>query len=204
MAGRVTLLILMTGLFAAMWSSDQRETAPSGAHGVARRRAAEPAVRETALRRWQVSSRNLGRESTQSWTPPVASPASADAPDDLPAGTYLVVDADGRSNRIVIEASSRVQLLPLRDHFVSESNGLRRHWIRLTDAPVTQIATRKAVKVHVDWPRLWKEVQAIRLSRTSFRPSFQRLTSSVARGISSLRTTAAVPVTETPADSIKR
>lgn len=77
MAGRITLLILMTGLFAAVWSSDHPP-----------RKTVEPvvptpyqhsdSVRETTLRRWPISSYERVVDTSEHWVPELSGTPAAE------------------------------------------------------------------------------------------------------------------------------
>lgn len=72
MAGRITLLILMTGLFAAAWSSDRppgRTAAPGGPD----QEYQSDSVRETALRRWPITSYERVVDASHGWVPEIVS-----------------------------------------------------------------------------------------------------------------------------------
>jgi hypothetical protein len=119
MAGRTTLLILATALFVSAWSMDRDAATPQGGQTAS--------VRETPLCRWQLPD-------------PVASDVAAWEPSEparrepsLPPGVYLVIDSSGRLERMVIDGPTLASDAANKgdDHFVVETGGVRRHWIRL-------------------------------------------------------------------------
>ncbi len=122
MAGRVALLILATTLFAAAWSSDQEPVAaPSTSAPV--RPYQQESVRETTLHRWRLQPAENVAHDSRPWTPGEDSLAS-----------YLVVDSQGRTERVVLELETDDDAAPFatQDHFITEQDGRRRHWIRLS------------------------------------------------------------------------
>lgn len=134
MAARVTLLILVTGLFAAAWSSDQEPPAVVESQPAARPQPYEP-VKETVLHRWTIPAADRMANQRTEWTPTASRQIIEECPAGFPAGTYLVVDEQGRTIRVVIPAlPGNSELAAASDHFVTEQHGERRHWIRLSDS----------------------------------------------------------------------
>lgn len=74
MTGRITLLTLMTSLFAAAWSSD-RPPDQTAAPVVPDQPYQSNSVRETALRRWPITSDERIVDASHEWAPAVVSDA---------------------------------------------------------------------------------------------------------------------------------
>lgn len=127
MAARMTLLVLVTGLFAAVWSSDR----PPSDEKLAVARSKAPrvsSVRQTPLRRWSTSG--IPR-SNAAWEPIVA---AIRPPQVLPPGNYIVVDERGHVERVEIPESKAAPPFAFQDrvdHFVCETDTGRRHWVRI-------------------------------------------------------------------------
>ncbi len=138
-AGRVTLLILTTALFAAAWSNDHEPLVAQQTEPSPSPYSTEP-VRETVLHRWNLSKSTAGQ---QAWSPTPIAEAQPESADELPAGTYLVIDQQGRSQRVILP-----EAIPMDDphaatgdhHYLIEFRGERCHWIRLTDNAKPTIA----------------------------------------------------------------
>jgi hypothetical protein len=136
MAARVTLLILVTGLFAAAWSSDQEPLAAVESKPPVRLHQYEP-VLETALHRWKAPRIDQTADQRTEWTPTIGQRLIEEHPAGFPAGTYLVIDEHGRTVRVAIPAvpgNSELAATEIGDHFVTERDGERRHWIRLAES----------------------------------------------------------------------
>ncbi len=101
MAGRVTLLILMTGLFAAAWSSDHAPVKSTPVIPSSPPYSVE-SVRETTLHRWRVKQgESLADRSCDE--KPVSTPTHiAGIVRELPAGTYLVINSPSGASRVEI------------------------------------------------------------------------------------------------------
>jgi hypothetical protein len=129
MTGRIALLTLVTGLFAAAWSSEK----DAAECAEALTRTAAPSIRITPLQRWNnVPAPSLA--SNRDWEPTRPATIAASSSTGIPAGVYIVVDGNGRCTRIRVDADASAKSFPLRDHFVRETNGVCRHWIRLARA----------------------------------------------------------------------
>ena len=142
MASRVTLLLLVTGLFAAMWSGDRaderttaqllltRRTAPPSANQRSGARPISTAARSVALHR--------GEQSLQ----------SVPLPTGIAVGTYLVVDATGRSETRIVTAAEAfpndvISGHVARDEYTVRNGSSRWHFIRLSET--ANVATSRRV-----------------------------------------------------------
>ena len=129
MAARVALLILVTGLFAALWSGDHPDRLAS---------AQRPPKQEIRL--------DYDREPSPSQS--LSSPVSQIAPplpDGIAEGTYLVADRFGGTRIRVVpkgEAGSLVEVpgRKLISHYSVESNQGRWHYIRIEPTAGDQAA----------------------------------------------------------------
>jgi hypothetical protein len=206
MPGRATLLILTTGLFAAAWSSDREPGLVIPGKPVPRPYRTE-SIRETTLHRWMVRGVHQTTNPQAEWTPTINTRESQWESDRLPSGTYVVVDDQGQTTRVVVPPDPRRRQLPasaIADHFVTEWNGKRQHWIRLSDSHHDE---QQSLEVRIDWFGLWKELDGL-CSRSS-EPrqggtSWQRLLSPIVLGLTSLRAQEAIPVAAEPKTSRSR
>ncbi len=97
MVSRVTLLLLVTGLFAGMWSGDRAGERSADERLLARKAASsvvagQPGGRQTAVR--PVTPHRSER-----------SLSSIPLPQGITAGTYLIVDGRGRTETRVVRAA---------------------------------------------------------------------------------------------------
>lgn len=141
MASRVTLLLLVTGLFAGMWSGDGRENNAAREPLLAHQGAAQAMNSRTTARPGAVAIRSSlrGREE---W-----SAASIPLPRGIAAGTYLVVDGHGRTETRLVTAAEafpngRIERHVAADQYAIRLGSDRWHFIRLDDAAETRAARR--------------------------------------------------------------
>ena len=120
MAARVALLILVTGLFAALWSGDHPEQMAS---------TQRPVKQKIRL--------DYDREPSTTQTLSLSSnPVPAPLPDGITAGKYLVADRFGGTHIRVVSTGDvgSVADVPGRDivtHYSVESHKGRWHYIRI-------------------------------------------------------------------------
>jgi len=136
MVTRVSLLLLVTGLFAGMWSSDSPDERTVAQKQLARlgstpRLAAinQPAHEKGSLRNVSFS----GRLDTQ----------AVPLPKGIAPGNYLVVNQTGMTQRLTVTAHHEVSTenyAPVDQYFVRNGNA-RWHFIRL-DQPLNQASDR--------------------------------------------------------------
>lgn len=106
MTGRISLLILMTGLFAAAWSSDHPPAKTMAAAEPDQQYRSE-AVRETTLHRWPITRNDRMVDVTDNWAPVTAI--------DQPAAAQKVSGT--------LKSSHSIPLIPVLAHL------LARNWI---------------------------------------------------------------------------
>ena len=139
-AGRISLLILVTGLFAAAWSGDHAPVTAGQPAAPAHPYEAEP-VRETAMHRWHQPQDPAQSSSDHEWIPTADQLATDDLPAGLPAGMYLVIDPYGRIERFAVgadESGSATDDSPTSGHFQAEFRGQLCHWLRILDTNVVE------------------------------------------------------------------
>lgn len=152
MASRVTLLLLVTGMFAGMWSGDRVEEQAAAELLLARRSAAPATNSRTAACPAAVAIRSSMRGRGE-W-----SAAAIPLPPGIAVGTYLVVDGKGQTEtRVVTTAaafpSGQIERHVARDQYTVRLGRDRWHFIRLDEADDSRTARRlqpirRAGRVH--------------------------------------------------------
>ena len=99
MASRVTLLLLVTGLFAGMWSGDRADERFANERLLARKAASSSVALQPSVRPIQTAVRPVARHRGE------RSLSSIPLPQGIAAGTYLIVDGRGRTETRVVSAS---------------------------------------------------------------------------------------------------
>lgn len=132
MAARVLLLFAVTGLFAAAWNSDHPDSATSRLAS-APSRAKLPPHAATARGDLMVS-KSIQVAGLSSEFEPSAIPL----PTTITAGTYRIVDAQGRVGWITIPAEGRSEVAAGEPQPLYLSQSETEHWyfIRVQPAPV--------------------------------------------------------------------
>lgn len=149
MASRVTLLLLVTGLFAGMWSGDRADERSAGERLLARKAAsssvavstskpAQPSVHptQTAIR---PVTRHRGERSL----------SSIPLPQGIAAGTYLIVDGHGRTENRIVSAAEAFPSGQIAGHVAADQYTVRVgrdrwHFIRLEESS-NSMATRRSL-----------------------------------------------------------
>lgn len=132
MVTRVSLLLVVTGLFAGMWSGDSPDLRSPAEKQMARR-ASTPCLLGAA----KSPANRIRTVSLTQRTAPVPLPAG------IEPGTYLVVNQAGETQRLTIDAkaASTTANFVAVDQYTVRQGGLRWHFIRLdnvTDRNGTQ------------------------------------------------------------------
>lgn len=203
MAGRMTLLILMTGLFAAAWSSDRDPNSPTETAVRTRRTPLVSGIRETTLHRWKLASDRPAASAATAWTPT----RDVQPPRHIAPGTYLVVNPDGHTRRVVIAETQARQHRTQADHFVSEQNGQRQHWIRMDDASHPEIGHETVVVVLMNRAGIPEIPTVQRTGRTMSIPagsSLQEILSQLVEAITTPRNDAPGSMAAEDAESVNR
>ena len=142
MASRVTLLLLVTGLFAAMWSGDRADERTTAQLLLTRRTSPPTANQRSGARPISTAARSVvlhrGEQSLQ----------SVPLPAGIAVGTYLVVDATGRSETRIVSAAEAfpngvISGHVARDEYTVRSGAARWHFIRLSES--ANVATSRRV-----------------------------------------------------------
>jgi hypothetical protein len=131
MAARVALLILVTGLFAALWSGDHPDCVAN---------AVQPMKQKIRMdyERKPSDDHSISLRQTR-MTPPL--------PEEVAAGTYLVADQFGRTCTLIVspqEVKSEIEVpeRAILNHYSFESNEGRWHYIRIEQDGGNQTAAR--------------------------------------------------------------
>ncbi len=122
MVTRVSLLLVVTGLFAGMWSADSPDLSPAEKQ-LARRESTPRLLLQAAK-----SSPNVIRTVSQS-----DQRSTIPLPAGIEGGTYLVVDQTGVTQRLTIEArnTSASTNFAAIDQYTVRQGDQRWHFIRL-------------------------------------------------------------------------
>jgi len=146
MAARVALLIIVTGVFAALWSGDH----PDRLAAVER-----PATEAISSRRAAKSQRVHNIRRMLDELSPTTDPASLPAlnisigvplPESIAAGRYLISDQFGRTQfRIVTPEqaveNSHCRRIEIADHYSVTSGNLHWHYLKIEQFPSDALAT---------------------------------------------------------------
>jgi hypothetical protein len=122
MVTRVSLLLVVTGLFAGMWSADSPDLRSPAEKQMARRESTPRMLRQAAK-----SSSSIRTVSLTDPLPSIPLPAG------IEGGTYLIVDQSGATQRLTIEArkSTASTNLVAIDQYTVRQGDQRWHFIRL-------------------------------------------------------------------------
>ena len=132
MVTRVSLLLVVTGLFAGMWSADSPDLRSPAEKQMARRESTPRLLLQAAK-----SSPSVVRTVSLSDQLP-----SIPLPSQIEAGTYLVVDQSGATQRLTIEArdtTTSINLVAI-DQYTVRQGDQRWHFIRLNAVPNRKVA----------------------------------------------------------------
>ena len=102
MASRVTLLLLVTGLFAGMWSGDRAGERSANERLLARKAASSEVVLQSGGRPNQTIARAVTRHRDE------RSLSSIPLPNGITVGTYLIVDGRGRTEARVVTSAEAI------------------------------------------------------------------------------------------------
>ena len=154
MAARVTLLILVTGAFAAMWSGDHPQAIKPAKPVQTKwdfRQDVLPNRRQETPTDIHPQTRRIIREGAML---ALGTPTKAPLPVGIVAGTYLVADQFGRTEIRVIhpqEVPHRVKIdhaPAASQHYMVEVHSARWHFIRIEASRDPQTATIPRIESH--------------------------------------------------------
>ncbi len=145
MASRVTLLLLVTGLFAGMWSGDRADERSANERLLARKAAPSAVTAPPNSRPKQTAVRSVAQHRGE------RSLASIPLPDGIAAGTYLIVDGRGRTETRLVTAAEAFPNGPVEGHVAADQYTVRVgrdrwHFIRLDDS-AESLATRRTLSL---------------------------------------------------------
>lgn len=140
MASRVTLLLLVTGLFAAMWSGDRADERTTAQLLLTRRTSPPTANQRSGARPISTAARPVSRYRGEQ------SLQTVPLPSGIAVGTYLVVDATGRNEARVVTAADAfpngvISGHVAKDEYTMRSGPERWHFIRLAES--ASVAARR-------------------------------------------------------------
>ena len=145
MASRVTLLLLVTGLFAGMWSGDRADERSANARPLARKAASPAVTAPPSVRANQTAVRQVARHRGE------RSLTSIPLPPGIAAGTYLIVDGRGRTETRVVTATEAFPSGQIAGHVAADQYTVRAgrdrwHFIRL-EASAESLTTRRTLSL---------------------------------------------------------
>lgn len=145
MASRVTLLLLVTGLFAGMWSGDRAGERADAERLLARRAASSSVTVQSSVRPHQTPVRAVARHRGE------RSLSSIPLPQGIATGTYLIVDGRGRMETRVVSAAEAFPSGQIVGHVAADQYTVRVgcdrwHFIRV-EAPADSLATHRSLSL---------------------------------------------------------
>jgi len=143
MASRVTLLLLVTGLFAGMWSSDRADERSVAERRLTRKAASSSAALQPSERPHPTAVRPVARHRGE------RSLSSIPLPLGIAAGAYLIVDGHGRTETRVVSAAEAFPSGQIVGHIAADQYTVRAgrdrwHFIRLEES-ANSLATRQSL-----------------------------------------------------------
>lgn len=145
MATRVTLLLLVTGLFAGMWSADSPDDRTPTQKQLARLASSPCAFANSPFRR---DARSVTAE-----VQPVA--AKIPLPRGIAAGTYLAVNQFGKTQQVTVASADSQDGRPnenfaLVEHYTIHVGQTRWHFVRLeTESKLINQAPRQVTAANL-------------------------------------------------------
>lgn len=145
MASRVTLLLLVTGLFAGMWSGDRADERFANERLFARKAASSLVASQLSVCPAQTAVRPATRHRGE------RSLTSVPLPQGIAAGTYLIVDGRGRTETRVVSAVEAFPSGQIAGHVAADQYTVRVgqdrwHFIRLEES-ANSLATRRSLSL---------------------------------------------------------
>lgn len=150
MASRISLLILVTGAFAVIWSGDKPDQI------AAVDRPARVLMGRADTRNPNELIRTAAREPrSQDDVKSVNHATKTPLPRGITPGTYLVVDKSGRTETRIIQwrdaiAAGSTSRTPNEDHFVVQSERGRWHYIRIETTVPAENALTSAITPSIE------------------------------------------------------
>lgn len=150
MASRVTLLLLVTALFAGMWSGDRADERSAVGRLLARKAASSSEAVQPSARANQTAVRPVTRHRGE------RSLSSIPLPQGIAAGTYLIVDGRGRTETRVVSATEafpngQIVGRVAADQYTVRAGRERWHFIRLEES-ADSLATRRTLSLSRSGP----------------------------------------------------
>ncbi|MBC8114794.1 MAG: hypothetical protein H7062_10480 [Candidatus Saccharimonas sp.] len=141
MASRVTLLLLVTGLFAGMWSGDRADERSANERLLARKAASSSVALRPSVHPNQTAVRPVTRHRGE------RSLSSIPLPQGIAAGTYLIVDGRGRTETRVVTAAEAFPSGQIAGHVAADQYTVRVghdrwHFIRLEESANSMVTRR--------------------------------------------------------------
>ena len=145
MASRVTLLLLVTGLFAGMWSGDRAGERADAERLLAHKAVSSSVALQPSARPSQAAVRPVARHRGE------RSLSSIPLPQGIAAGTYLIVDGLGRTETRVVSAAEAFPSGQIAGHVAADQYAVRVghdrwHFIRV-EAPAESLATHRSLSL---------------------------------------------------------
>lgn len=150
MVSRVSLLLLVTGLFAGMWSSDRADERSVAERRLTRKAYSSSVVVQASVLPNQTAVRPVTRHRGER---PLS---SIPLPQGIAAGRYLIVDARGRTETRVVSAAEAFPSGQITGHVAADQYTVlaghdRWHFIRLEES-ANSLATRRTLTLSRSGP----------------------------------------------------
>ena len=149
MASRVTLLLLVTALFAGMWSGDRADERFAVERRPARQASVSRVAAPPGVRPHPTVVRPVPRHRGERSLSPIPLPPG------IAAGTYLIVDGRGRTETRVVTAAEAFPTGRIAGHVAADQYTVRigrerRHFIRLEESANSNVARRPLPSLRTD------------------------------------------------------
>ena len=143
MVSRVSLLLLVTGLFAGMWSSDRADERSVAERRLTRQAYSSSVVMQPSVRPNQTAVRLVTRHQGE------RPRSSIPLPQGIAAGTYLIVDGRGRTETRIVSTAEAFPSGQITGHVAADQYTVfvgrdRWHFIRLEES-ANSLATRRTL-----------------------------------------------------------
>lgn len=150
MASRVTLLLLVTALFAGMWSGDRADERSAAGRLLTHKAASTSVALQPSVRPNPTAVRPVTRHRGE------RSLSSIPLPQGIAAGTYLIVDGRGRTETRVVSAAEAFPNGQIVGHVAADQYTVRAgrdrwHFIRLEES-ANSLAIRRTLSLSRSGP----------------------------------------------------
>lgn len=146
MAARVALLIIVTGVFAALWAGDHPDRLAAVERPAGQVIGSRRATKGQRIRNIRRMLDELSPTTKPTELPVVNVSNSVPLPQSIAAGKYLISDQFGRTQFRVVTAEQAVEnshghRIDVADHFTVSSGGIHWHYLKIEQFPSDMLAT---------------------------------------------------------------